>query len=423
MQRRQFIKALGGITAVVAADWVQSIKQAFGGSRKPNIILRSGWQNINIGDIAHSPGLLMLLRQHIPEASIYFWPVSLDDNVERMINRNFPKVTILKSSVDSNGLPKEESVKATFLKANLLIHGSGAGVYIHDTLWACHENKIPYGIFGVTVSSINENLRKILSNAAFIFCRETKSIQNLKDAGISGPIVGFGPDGTFALNITDEARAEEYLQAKGLHKKKFICVVPRLRYTPYHRLRKVNWSEEKVKEVESTNAATREKDHAKLRQAITTWVRETGNKVLVCPEMTYQIDIIEPLVYGPLPDDVKKSVVPKLDFWLPDEASSIYKRAFMVVSIECHSPILSATQGTPFFYVRQPEDTIKGQMYYDLGFGDWVYEIDEVSGKDISNGVMKIHADYKAALQLVQTGLNEAHTKQAEGMQKAKEIL
>ena len=41
-------------------------------------------------------------------------------------------------------------------------------------------------------------------------------------------------------------------------------------------------------------------------------------------------------------------------------------------------------------------------MCYDLGFGDWVYEIDEITGKDISNGVMKIDADYKAALQLVQ---------------------
>jgi hypothetical protein len=39
-------------------------------------------------------------------------------------------------------------------------------------------------------------------------------------------------------------------------------------------------------------------------------------------------------------------------------------------------------------------------MYCDSGFGDWVYEIDEVTGKDISNGVMKIDADYKAALQL-----------------------
>ncbi len=28
-------------------------------------------------------------------------------------------------------------------------------------------------------------------------------------------------------------------------------------------------------------------------------------------------------------------------------------------------------------------------MHYDLGFGDWVYEIDEVTGKDISNGVIK----------------------------------
>jgi hypothetical protein len=43
-------------------------------------------------------------------------------------------------------------------------------------------------------------------------------------------------------------------------------------------------------------------------------------------------------------------------------------------------------------------------MYYDLGFGDWVYEIDEVTGNDISNSVMKIDADYKTALQLGKSG-------------------
>jgi hypothetical protein len=41
-------------------------------------------------------------------------------------------------------------------------------------------------------------------------------------------------------------------------------------------------------------------------------------------------------------------------------------------------------------------------MYYDPDFVDWVYEIDEVTVKDISNGVIKIGADYDAALQLVQ---------------------
>ena len=129
-------------------------------------------------------------------------------------------------------------------------------------------------------------------------------MQNLKDAGISGPEIGFGPDSTFALNMTNEDKAKGYLQERGLDDKKYICIVPRLRYTPYHKLKDVKWSTQKIQQVENTNAATKEKDHAKLREGIITWVRETGHKVLLCPEMTYQIDIIKPLLYDPLPEDV-----------------------------------------------------------------------------------------------------------------------
>lgn len=38
-------------------------------------------------------------------------------------------------------------------------------------------------------------------------------------------------------------------------------------------------------------------------------MRETGKKVLICPEMSYQIDIMDELLLDPLPDDVKPSVV------------------------------------------------------------------------------------------------------------------
>ncbi|SEJ65503.1 hypothetical protein SAMN05192553_10798 [Cyclobacterium xiamenense] len=49
------------------------------------------------------------------------------------------------------------------------------------------------------------------------------------------------------------------------------------------------------------------------------------------------------------------------------------------------------------FYLRQPEDTIKGQMYYDLGFDDWVVEIGQTEGYQIADRRMEIWADYKEA--------------------------
>ncbi|WP_235114763.1 polysaccharide pyruvyl transferase family protein [Cyclobacterium qasimii] len=126
------------------------------------------------------------------------------------------------------------------------------------------------------------------------------------------------------------------------------------------------------------------------------WVRKTGNKVLICPEMTYQVDIMDELLIDPLPADVKSKVI-KRDYWLPDEAASIYARAHSVISFECHSPIIAAANGTPMFYLRQPEDTIKGQMYYDLGLADWVFEIEETEGKQIADRLMENWDNYNKA--------------------------
>lgn len=136
------------------------------------------------------------------------------------------------------------------------------------------------------------------------------------------------------------------------------------------------------------------------------WVRETGNKVLVCPEMTYQVDIMDELLIDPLPDDVKPFVI-KRGYWLPGEAASIYAKAHTVLSFECHSPIIAAANGTPFFYLRQPEDTIKGQMYYDLGFDDWVFEIEKTEGKQIAGRLREIWTDYPKANQKVKTGMDK----------------
>lgn len=59
------------------------------------ILIRSSWQTANIGDIAHTPGLLALLRRHLPEARLALWPGRLDRGVDGMLRRHFPDVEIL----------------------------------------------------------------------------------------------------------------------------------------------------------------------------------------------------------------------------------------------------------------------------------------------------------------------------------------
>ncbi len=248
-------------------------------------------------------------------------------------------------------------------------------------------------------------MKTLLSGASLIFTRETASIDALRKAGLSGNHIAFAPDATFALTIRDDAKAKAFLVANDLKPRQFICAIPRLRVTPYYRISaNSGWSEAKIKEVNELNNKWKEADHAKLREAMIAWVRATGNKVLVCPEMTYQADLLDELLIDPLPADVKAKVV-KHGYWLPDEAASVYTQAHTVLSFECHSPIMAAVNGTPCFYLRQPQDSIKGQMYYDLGLGDWTFEIEQTTGQQITDRLMEVTKNYKAAQQNVRKAL------------------
>lgn len=395
------------------------------GKKNPVILLVSGWQDVNIGDIAHTPGLLHVLQTFLPQAKIILWKKSNGAEVKNLLNTNFPKVNILYGGVNAEKNASNPEIMRAFEEADLMIHGSGPLLVGADNLacWMKHTSK-PFGVFGTTLQAPSEYHQSILKKAAFIYTRETKSIGDLKKVGISGSHIQFAPDATFYINLQDRAKANQFLSEKGLEDKKFICAVPRLRYTPYHQFNPNNngWSAEKVKQVEETNAKYKEVDHAKLREAMIAWVRETGNKVLVCPEMTYQVDIMDELLIDPLPADVKPFVV-KRGYWLPDEAASIYQKAHTVLSFECHSPIIAAANGTPCFYLRQPEDTIKGQMYYDLGFDDWTFEIDQTSGKQITDQLRAVWQNYGKAQAKLKTSMNKVEKIYRESTSSIRKVL
>lgn len=403
LNRRDWLKKTG----ILAAACILSDKIAGATIKKnPTILLVSGWQDVNIGDIGHTPGLLHVLETYLPKVNVILWKISKGTEVKQMLNKNFPKVKIIYGEVDADKDVNNPELMEAFKQADLMIHGSGPSLVgaNHLACWMKHTKK-PFGVFGATLQNPNEYHQSILKKAGFIYTRETLSITDLNKVGIQGPHIQFAPDATFYIHIRDDQKANSFLKENNLEEKKFICAIPRLRYTPYHKFRKsTSWSAEKIRDVEETNDKYKEIDHAKLREAMIAWVRETGNKILVCPEMTYEIEIMDELLINPLPKDVKPFIV-KRGYWLPDEAASVYAKAHTVLSFECHSPIIAAANGTPFFYLRQPEDTIKGQMYYDLGFNDWTFEIDETDGKQITDKLREVWMDYDKAKSKLKSGM------------------
>lgn len=376
--RREFLRqaltsgalASAGLTSALAAE-------------KPRrLLLRSSWQTVNIGDIAHTPGMIALLERQLPDLSVTLWPSRLSPEVEQLLRRRFRKLQIANTP---------EQQKQALAECDFGLHGSGPGLVGWRELERWRATGKPYGFGGVTLSDAElKDRRDLLAGSRFIFCRDTLSLEALKGSGIRVPVMEFGPDATFHLDLKNPTAAEAYLQEQGLKQKHFACFVPRLRWTPYWQEGRKYAPEEQARK-EAENEQYREADHAKLRAAIVAWVRETGLPALLCPEMTYQVALLRPLLYDPLPNDVKSKVVVRPTYWLTDEAASTYSQAAAVVSMEMHSPIIAVANGTPAIHLRQPTDTRKGQMWRDVGLGDWLFEIDPATGEQIADRLLQIH--------------------------------
>ena len=82
----------------------------------------------------------------------------------------------------------------------------------------------------------------------------------------------FGPDATFACDLTNDEAATAWLTEVGLEEGKFMCCIPKLRNTPYWEVKKGYKFDEKK---HARNEEMKEHDIAPLRNAVIAVVKET----------------------------------------------------------------------------------------------------------------------------------------------------
>ncbi|PHX95456.1 MAG: polysaccharide pyruvyl transferase, partial [Pedosphaera sp.] len=70
MNRRHFLQAT--FAASLTGALASSLRAA--DKRPVRLLLRSSWQTVNIGDIAHTPGVLALIERHLPGVEVRLWP-------------------------------------------------------------------------------------------------------------------------------------------------------------------------------------------------------------------------------------------------------------------------------------------------------------------------------------------------------------
>ena len=84
----------------------------------------------------------------------------------------------------------------------------------------------PYGVYGVTYGLYGTPENEALNNAAFVYFRDTVSLDRAKEENIHCPIMEWAPDAAFGTDVTDEDKALAYLKENGLEDGKYICCNP-----------------------------------------------------------------------------------------------------------------------------------------------------------------------------------------------------
>lgn len=393
LSRRTFLKASGlalGATALPAFGQTPKAKKT--------VLLQCAWAVKNIGDIGHTPGTLRFLEQYLPEANVILWAANTNAAVDAMLKKRFPNVEIVKGSL--NG--KDGVVQKAIARSDFFLRGPGMGQPT-DFMTYCNKAGKPWGLqaqsyFPDMITGKGGDERKALLNtAAFIYCRDSKTLGMLRDAGVKPPVLEFAPDGCFGIDVRDEEKALARLKKHGLENKKFITIQLRTHSptTPGvddkrpQKLNPLNPTPENI--ADDTRRAKVYQD------LIAMWVKETGWKVVIAPEVEKEMIYNKKFIYDTLPDSLKKHVVNFDEFWNVDEACSFYARAHTVICHEPHTPIMALAMGTPMMHTFSEFHSPKCWMFKDIGLEEWAPEFDATPATKMFDILMGIHRDYAGA--------------------------
>ncbi len=424
ISRRAFLQVTGcavGTGALGASALPVAAKVS---KPQKTVLLQCAWAVKNIGDIGHTPGTLRFLEQYLPEANVILWAQHTNDQVDAMLMRRFPKVEIVKGSLSEKGGPVQEAIK----RSDFFLRGPGMGQPT-DFMAYCNKNGKPWGLQGqsyfpdmVTGPGAGERIA-LLNSAAFIYCRDSKTLKLLHDMGVKPPVLEFGPDGCFGIDVRDEEKALARMKKHGLEPKKFITI--QLRTHSPSSPGVDDKRPQKLNPLHPTpeNIADDVRRAKVYQDLIAMWVAKTGYKVVIAPEVYKEMEYNKKFIYDPLPDDLKKYVVNFDEFWNVDEACSFYARAHTVICHEPHTPIMALAVGTPMMHTFSEFHSPKCWMFKDIGLEAWAPEFDRTSAEKMFEILMSIHGDYPAAEAKVKKAMAYVEQRAASQMNVLKSVI
>lgn len=141
LSRRKFLTSCAGGAAVLSLN---------AAPKPPHVLLRSSWQTVNSGDIAHTPGALKLLTTYLPDAQLTLWASEVDRGVDAMLLNRCPKLRIVKGTISDDGKASNAARQEALASCDMLLHSSGASLVAAKEVAAFskHTGK-PFGGYGI----------------------------------------------------------------------------------------------------------------------------------------------------------------------------------------------------------------------------------------------------------------------------------
>ena len=391
------------------------------GTRAPRVLIRACWQSFCMGEVAQVAGLLRIFQREAPEIKLTVWASSLTHGVGEWLKHHFPKVKFITGTNGNDGKPDQPALQQAWADCDFLLHGPSTRLAARDHLeaWQKHARK-PFGIYGVTLDAVDDKLRALLEAASFVFLRDGASRALAIRQGVTEAKISFVPDAALAMDLRAPEKADAWLQTHGLTDKPFICVVTKLRYTPYWQIFGRDPRTGEIAQAQR-NDQCQEADHALLREALQHYLTATEAHLVCVAEMPYQIELGKDLIVAKLPESMRSRCVVRDEPWLPDEAASIFAKAQLVLSLELLSAVVAETAGTPGIHVRPPTDATQGQMWADLGLGGWLFELENLTGKKLGEALLQVKEDPESRARIVAKANEFIHEREKAGMQRLRQ--
>jgi len=154
MDRRNCIKSLSLLSGGIALS--QNLFGQASPKKEKTILLCTGIQYANMGDHGHVTGILNLLTTYLPEVKVILWPKIDLPEFDELISAHWPEVRIIHSKMDHD-VPVNEEIGKVARQVDFVLAGHGEETEVN---WVAKNYNKPYGIFGITVGTPPEGIRK-----------------------------------------------------------------------------------------------------------------------------------------------------------------------------------------------------------------------------------------------------------------------